>query len=76
MSGNKLRTARVVSVIAATVISLACGTNVGMPTQFVFVYTLMLSIVCVLGMGARICREDEALLNPEQFDRGLSAPPK
>ena len=74
MSGNKLRTARVVSVVAATVISLACGTNVDMPTHFVFVYTLTESIVCVLGMGARICREDEALLNSEQFDRGLSAP--
>ena len=74
MSGNKLRTARVVSVVAATVISLACGTNVDMPTQFVFVHTLIVAIVCVLSMGTRICREDEALLNSEQFDRELSAP--
>ena len=28
MAGDKLQTARVVSVVAATVISLACGTNV------------------------------------------------
>lgn len=74
MSGNKLKTARVVSVVAATVISLACGTNVDMPTQFVPVHTLIVSIVCVLGMGARVRREDEALLNSEQFDRWLSAP--
>ena len=63
-----------VSVVAATVISLACGTNVDMPTHFVFLYTLIESIVCVLGMGARVCREDEALLNSKQFDRELPAP--
>ena len=38
MSGKRLKTARVLSVIAATVIALACGTNVHMAATSVFLY--------------------------------------
>ena len=72
MSGNKLKTARVISVIAATAISLACGTNVVTLAILSLCNPLTALIVCVLGMGTSICRKVEALFNPEQFDCALS----
>ena len=68
MAERKLRTARIVSVIAATVISLACGTNVGASETFRHPHLLTKYIVCLFSLGSGLCGQVEALLDPEQFD--------
>lgn len=62
MSERSLKAARIVSSIAATFMSLACGTNVRI--QIIAISIVMLTgIVCLFGMGTPIRREVEALLN-------------
>ena len=69
MSDRTKRVARVVSVIAATVISLACGTNV-------IFYSLLsaelqlIPAVRILSMGTGIRPEAQALIHPEQSYSG------
>ena len=62
MSERSLKAARIVSSVAATFISLACGTNVR--TGIIAISMIMLTrLVCLFGMGTPIRREAEALLN-------------
>jgi len=56
MSEISLNKARIVSSVAATVISLACGTNVRYIALEELV-TCLISAVCVFSMGASIRRE-------------------
>lgn len=64
---------RVVSVLAATVISLACGTNVSPCHRFKTLITGVLELirlpVCLFGVGPPIRRADEVFVHSEQLDR-------
>jgi hypothetical protein len=61
-SERKLKAARVVSLIASTLISLSCGTIVGHTTRRIN-SKLNCWIVCLFGLGARFRRETEALVD-------------
>lgn len=71
MTERELRTARVVSVVAATAISLACGTNVRFYDAIQRLYLLIRCSVCLLCLGSSLRRQVEALLDPEQSDSTL-----
>ncbi len=64
---------RVVSVIAATFISLACGTNVSSCRRLQKLITgdsdLISLLVCLFGLGPSIRRADEVFIHSEQLDR-------
>lgn len=60
MAESKLRAARIVSVVAATVISLSCGTNVCHVLRGIFVPMLIRFTVRLLGMGSSVRDPDEA----------------
>ena len=53
MSGKSLKVARIVSSVAATFISLACGTNVREIVITISIILLTL-IVCLFSMGTAI----------------------
>ena len=60
------RPARIVSVVAATIIALASGTNVRRMLLMVEGAVLKRLPVCLLGLGARVWGQIEALLDPNQ----------
>jgi hypothetical protein len=64
------KNARIVSVIAATVIALACGTNVSGPLRALSAL-LTTRPVCLLGMGTPIRAEAQVVLHPEQSHRKI-----
>lgn len=66
MSESKLRAARIVSVVAATVISLSCGTNVCHVVRDIFVQMLIKLTVRLFSMGPSIRDPDEAHKDGEQ----------
>lgn len=66
MSDKTLKTARIVSSIAATCISLACGTNVGQP--FILLKLTLIKIVRLLSMGSPIRGEAQALIDGAEPD--------
>lgn len=70
MSDTKLKVARIISVVAATLISLACGTNVSHHIAVNF-KQLNLETVCILSMGPAICGKNEALGNRKQPNCGF-----
>lgn len=65
MSEKQLHTARIVSSIAATAISLACGTNVCSLNPC---YAVLTRAVCLFSMGTAIRGEAQALLNRTELD--------
>ena len=71
MSERKSLVTRVVSVIAATVIALACGTNVSTPhlRYSLSVQGLINFTVCLFGVGPSIRRADEVLIHSKQSYR-------
>lgn len=70
LPGADPKRARLISVIAATAISMACGTNVSKLLEH-GVYTNDNVIVCLLSMGSPIRRTASPLLDPEQPHRTL-----
>ncbi|KAJ5292707.1 uncharacterized protein N7443_008660 [Penicillium atrosanguineum] len=69
MTGALHSTARIVSVVAGTLVALSCGTNVGdlefLASSDVAVDTFP---VCIFRVGSAICPSDEALVDREQLD--------
>lgn len=66
------QTARVLSVVAGTLVALSCGTNVSLD-EFLALVEMVANgygfTVCVFSMGTAICSPDEALIDGEQLDR-------
>lgn len=78
MAGPLHQTARVVSVIAGTLVALSCGTNVRLLDcrwlSVVWFYSLMRMLtdilaVRILGMGSAVRPSHEALVNRKQPNR-------
>lgn len=65
MSGSLHRTARIISVIAGTLVALSCGTNVRDISNLISFRTIKLNSVsvCILRVGATIRAANEALFD-------------
>lgn len=81
MAGPLHKTARVVSVIAGTLVALSCGTNVRPRCSWLYLIYFFLVVyspdnmtVCILGMGSAVRSSDEALVNREQPNRESAWP--
>lgn len=66
MSEKSLNRARWVSSVAATCISLACGTNVGLKSAINIV--ILTIIVCLFSMGSAVWRKTQALIDRAEPD--------
>lgn len=68
MADTGLKAKRLVSIVAATMVALACGTNVWFYGKEILFSGRLLNCetVCILGLVASVRREDEAFIYPNQ----------